>query len=68
MSSSICKLKLEKGPGQPRRAGLGQMGGECWNCVRPESSVEKVEGKELNSNMKYYSVTWRVFILLYEAV
>jgi len=68
MSSSIGKLKLEKGPGQPHRTGLGQMGGGHWNCVRPESSAEKAKGKELNSNVRYYSVTWRVFILLYKAV
>ena len=68
MSSSIGKLKLEESPGQLSGAGLGRTGGGRWNCVRPESSAEKAKGKELDSNMRYYSVTRRVFILLYKAV
>ena len=68
MSSSIDKLKLEKSLGQPHRAGLGRTGGGHWNCVRPGSSAEKAEGKELDSNVRDYNITWEVFILVYRAV
>ena len=68
MSSSIGKLKLEKRPGQLHRTGLGQTSGGCWNCVRPGSSAEKAEGKELDSNVRDYNITWEVFILVYGAV
>ena len=57
MSSSVGKLKLEESLGQPSEAGLGQMGGGRWNCVRPESSAESAKGKELDSNVRVYSIT-----------
>ena len=68
MSSSIGKLKLEGGPGQLSRAGLGRTGGGHWNCVRPESSAESAKGKELDSNMGNYGTTGTIYILMYKAV
>ena len=57
MSSSVGKLKLEESLGQLSKAGLGQMGGGHWNCVRPSSSVESAKGKELDSNVQNYNIT-----------